>query len=129
MTLNSPPPHTPEDTASSPAREWLERERQRAEAASRSFASADTPKDARPPRAPERGRDGEMTIKGVPVFGRGVWVTTSVAFVLYRTLVWGHVSWPLGAAIMVAMMFSFACALALYKAHRQQRRERSEAGS
>lgn len=49
MAYRNPPPNPPEGDASGPAREWLARERQRAEAASRSFAPAGAPRAVRQP--------------------------------------------------------------------------------
>lgn len=48
MALHNPPPHPPEDTASSPAREWLEQERRRAEAEARLYpATSSTAADGK----------------------------------------------------------------------------------
>ena len=110
MALHNPPPHPPEDNASSPAREWLARERQRAEAASRGFASADAPKAA---RLPETEREKERATD---------WRVFS-ALLLFGLFVLRPITgWWLGLVIVLVALRAFHYLIRRYRAYRQRQR-------
>lgn len=104
MTYHNPPPHPPEGNASSPAREWLARERQRAEAASRGFA---------PARLPETRKEKERKTD---------WRVWS-ALVLFGSFVVRPITgwWPELVIGLVALGAYYYLARR-YRAHRQRQR-------
>ena len=110
MALDNPPPHLPDDTASGPAREWLERERQRAEPSTYGFAPARTPKTARPPET-KRGKERKTDWR--------VWS----ALVLFGSFVVRPIAgWELQLVIFLAAFGAYHYLVRRFRAYRHRRR-------
>lgn len=110
MSYHNPPPHPPDDTGSSPAREWLARERQRAEAASRSFASADASKAARQPET-EKEKESKTD-----------WRVWSALVLLGSFVVRPITGWGPELVIGLAALAAYYYLARRYRAYRQRQR-------
>lgn len=111
MALDNPPPHLPDDTASGPAREWLERERQRAEPSTYGFAPA--------PASKAKGAS-ESKAKGAS------WQVWAAIILINIFVVRPYVGWwaagPFGAAVLIFVLIFYPHMARRFRAYRHRRR-------
>lgn len=110
MEPNNPKPHPPDDGTSGAAREYLEQERQRSEAASRSFASADTSKTAPPPKTEkekERKADSRIAL---------------VILVVGALVVRQFIGWGPELAVGLVVLAAYYYLVRRYRAYRRRQR-------